>query len=110
MDKVDQVRSRVSTTEANALSVRIELQADCFAGVWARNADRARSILEAGDLEEGLGAAAAVGDDRLQRQGQGYVVPDSFTHGSSEQRMRWFQRGFQSGAIEDCDTFNTDQL
>jgi predicted metalloprotease len=110
MDKVDQVRSRVSTTEANALSVRIELQADCFAGVWARNADRARSILEAGDLEEGLGAAAAVGDDRLQRQGQGYVVPDSFTHGSSEQRMRWFETGYREGVLGACDTFSADQL
>ena len=110
MDKVDQARRRMSEVDANALSVRVELQADCFAGVWANNAHRARNILEAGDVEEGLGAAAAVGDDRLQRQGQGYVVPDSFTHGTSEQRVRWFQRGFASGEIDDCDTFNTRQL
>jgi predicted metalloprotease len=110
MDKVNEARSRMSETDANALSVRIELQADCFAGVWANNAQRARDLLEAGDVEEGLAAAAAIGDDRLQRQGQGYVVPDSFTHGSSEQRVRWFQRGFASGDIADCDTFNADQL
>jgi predicted metalloprotease len=110
MDKVDQARSRMSEVDANALSVRVELQADCFAGVWANNAQRARNILESGDVEEGLNAAAAIGDDRLQRQGQGYVVPDSFTHGSSEQRVRWFQRGFASGDIADCDTFNADQL
>jgi len=110
MDKVDQARSRMSEADANALSVRVELQADCFAGVWANNADRARDLLEAGDVEEGLGAAAAIGDDRLQRQGQGYVVPDSFTHGSSEQRVRWFQRGFAGGKIDDCDTFNASQL
>ncbi len=110
MEKVDRVRAAASEAEANALSVRVELQADCFAGVWAHNADRARGVLEAGDIDEGLGAAAAVGDDRLQRQGQGYVVPDSFTHGSSEQRVRWFQRGFESGEIDDCDTFNASQL
>jgi hypothetical protein len=110
MEKVDRVRAQASQADANALSVRVELQADCFAGVWARNADRARDILEAGDIEEGLGAAAAVGDDRLQRQGQGYVVPDSFTHGSSEQRVRWFRRGFENGEIDDCDTFNANQL
>jgi hypothetical protein len=110
MDQVDRARSRMVEVEANALSVRVELQADCFAGVWANNADRARNILESGDIEEGLAAAAAVGDDRLQRQGQGYVVPDSFTHGSAEQRVRWFQRGFASGEIDDCDTFNADRL
>jgi predicted metalloprotease len=110
MDKVDSLRSRLSEADANHLSVMVELQADCFAGVWAYHADKERQILETGDVDEGLAAAAAVGDDRLQRQAQGYVVPESFTHGSSEQRMRWFQRGFQSGAIEDCDTFNTDQL
>ena len=110
MDKVNEARSRMSEVDANALSVRVELQADCFAGVWANNAQRARNILESGDVEEGLNAAAAIGDDRLQRQGQGYVVPDSFTHGSSEQRVRWFQRGFASGDIADCDTFNADQL
>ncbi len=110
MDKVNQARSSMSEVDANAVSVRVELQADCFAGVWANNADRARDLLEAGDVEEGLAAAAAIGDDRLQRQGQGYVVPDSFTHGSSEQRVRWFQRGFSSGKIDDCDTFNASQL
>ena len=110
MDRVDQARRGMAEVEANALSVQVELQADCFAGVWANNADRARNILEAGDLEEGLAAASAVGDDRLQRQGQGYVVPDSFTHGSSEQRTRWFQRGFASGEIDDCDTFNAARL
>jgi len=110
MDKVDALRRRASETEANALSVRLELQADCLAGVWAVNADRARHILEAGDIEEGLQAAAAVGDDRLQRQSQGYVVPDSFTHGSSEQRVRWFKRGFDSGRIDACDTFNAGRL
>ncbi|MGH6928709.1 MAG: neutral zinc metallopeptidase, partial [Dongiaceae bacterium] len=102
--------SGMPEADANALSVRVELQADCFAGVWANNADRARDLLEAGDVEEGLAAAAAIGDDRLQRQGQGYVVPDSFTHGSSEQRVRWFQRGFASGKIDDCDTFNASQI
>jgi predicted metalloprotease len=110
MDQVDRARRSLSDVEGNALSVRVELQADCFAGVWANTADRARNILEAGDVEEGLAAAAAVGDDRLQRQGQGYVVPDSFTHGSSEQRTRWFQRGFASGEIDDCNTFNAGRL
>jgi predicted metalloprotease len=110
MDKVNVTRSRASEADANALSVRIELQADCFAGVWAKNADRTRHILEGGDIEEGLAAAAAVGDDRLQRQSQGYVVPDSFTHGSSEQRVRWFKRGLTSGQIDSCDTFNASQI
>jgi uncharacterized protein len=94
----------------NALSVRQELQADCFAGVWARNADQARHIMEEGDLEEAIGAAAAVGDDRLQRQAQGRIAPDSFTHGSSTQRVRWFKRGFDSGTINQCDTFRAEQL
>jgi uncharacterized protein len=110
MDKVDSLRSRVGEAEANQLSVMVELQADCFAGVWANHADRTQQILEAGDVEEGLAAAAAVGDDRLQRQAQGYVVPESFTHGSSEQRARWFRRGLQSGSLRDCDTFNAAQL
>jgi hypothetical protein len=109
MEQVDRARRRMPEVEANALSVRVELQADCFAGVWANSAER-RNILEAGDLEEGIAAASAVGDDRLQRRGQGYVVPDSFTHGSSEQRVRWFQRGFASGEIDDCDTFNASRL
>jgi len=110
MDKVDGMRRGADATQANALSVRLELQADCLAGVWAHNADRARHILETGDLEEGLQAAAAVGDDRLQRAAQGYVVPDSFTHGSSAQRVRWFRRGFDDGRITSCDTFGADQL
>jgi len=110
MDKVDAARGGGSDTGAESLSVRVELQADCFAGVWARNADRARQILEQGDIEEAMQAAAAVGDDRLQRQAQGYAVPDSFTHGTSEQRMRWFKRGFDNGRIEACDTFNASQI
>lgn len=99
-------RRSASEVEANALSVRQELQADCFAGIWAHNADRFRQLLEPGDIEEGLNAARAIGDDRLQQQSRGYVVPDSFTHGSSEQRMRWFQRGYQSGSVKECDTFS----
>jgi len=94
-------------TEANALSVRQELQADCFAGLWGNHADRSRQVLEQGDLEEALRAAAAIGDDRLQQQGQGYVVPESFTHGSSEQRVQWFRRGMESGEFSDCDSFGS---
>jgi predicted metalloprotease len=96
--------------EANEMSVRLELQADCFAGVWAHHADRSRQILESGDVEEGLAAAAAVGDDRIQRQSQGYIVPESFTHGSSQQRVRWFKRGFEDGNLRGCDTFGAQQL
>jgi predicted metalloprotease len=103
-------RQRASDAEANALSVRQELQADCFAGIWAHNADRSRQLLEGGDIEEGLNAAAAIGDDRLQKQSQGYVSPESFTHGSSEQRVRWFKRGFEQGSVEACDTFATRNL
>jgi uncharacterized protein len=110
MDKVNSLRGQLGEADANQLSVMVELQADCFAGVWANHADQARQILEAGDVEEGLAAAAAVGDDRLQRQAQGYVVPESFTHGSSQQRARWFRRGLQSGSLRDCDTFNAAQL
>jgi uncharacterized protein len=98
-------RQRASEAEANALSVRQELQADCFAGIWAHNADRSRQLLEAGDIEEGLNAASAIGDDRMQRQARGYVSPESFTHGSSEQRVRWFKRGFETGTAQSCDTF-----
>jgi predicted metalloprotease len=94
----------------NAVSVRRELQADCFAGIWAHHADRSRHILESGDLEEGLGAAAAVGDDRLQRQGPGRIAPESFTHGTSAQRVRWFKRGFTSGDVAQCDTFRASEL
>lgn len=96
--------------DANALSVRLELQADCFAGVWANQADRARKILEQGDIEEGLNAASAIGDDRLQRRTGGRVVPDSFTHGSSEQRVRWFRRGFETGDPAACDTFQAAEI
>ena len=110
MDKVNAARGRLGEDDSNALSVMVELQADCLAGVWANHAERARDLLEEGDVEEGITAAAAVGDDRLQRQGQGYVVPESFTHGSSEQRVRWFGRGLESGQLSSCDTFNAGDL
>jgi uncharacterized protein len=103
--QVQAERQRVSEVEGNGLSVRLELQADCLAGVWANRADRARQILEQGDLEEALNAASAIGDDRLQQQSRGYVTPDSFTHGSAEQRMRWFRRGLEAGQVNACDTF-----
>ena len=108
-DKVDQLRQS-HPSQANALSVRMELQADCFAGLWARRADQARNILETGDIEEGLNAATAIGDDTLQKKSQGYVVPDAFTHGSSAQRVKWFKRGLDSGDIRQCDTFSTSSL
>ncbi len=108
--KVQAARERASEREANSLSVRLELQADCLAGVWAKNADAARGILEAGDLEEALQAATAIGDDTLQKQAQGYAVPDSFTHGSAEQRMRWFRRGMESGQLAVCNTFQARNL
>jgi len=109
-ERVQVAQGRRGRTEANALQVRMELQADCLAGVWANNAQRARNILESGDIEEGLNAAAAIGDDRLQRQSQGRVVPESFTHGSSEQRVRWFKRGIESGEPGQCDTFAASKL
>lgn len=108
--KVQAARQRSSEREANQLSVRLELQADCLSGVWAHHADRSRGVLEAGDIEEGLGAAAAIGDDRLQRQSSGHVMPDSFTHGSSEQRVRWFRKGLSAGTMQACDTFSTNAL
>ena len=108
--QVNEAQQRMSKADANSLSVRMELQADCFAGVWAKNAAQSRQLLEAGDVEEGLRAASAIGDDRLQKQAQGYVVPDAFTHGSSEQRVRWFRRGLESGTPEACDTFAAQQL
>ena len=109
-DKVHQAQQGMRRADANALSVRLELQADCFAGVWANRADRARQILEQGDVEEGLNAASAIGDDRLQRQYAGRVVPDSFTHGTSEQRVRWFRTGLESGDPGVCDTFEAASL
>jgi predicted metalloprotease len=105
MDKVDAARSRMSEAEANQLSVRLELQADFLAGVWAHYAQK-KGILEAGDIEEALGAASAVGDDRLQRENRGYVVPDSFTHGTSAQRVQWFRKGFETGDLRQGNTFN----
>jgi hypothetical protein len=108
--KVNELQRRVSPSEKNKLSVRMELQADCFAGVWARQADESRQILEAGDIEEALNAASAIGDDRIQRRTQGYVVPDAFTHGSAAQRVRWFKLGLELGNLEACDTFNADRL
>jgi predicted metalloprotease len=109
-DKVDQQRHAVSEKQGNALSVKLELQADCFAGVWAFHANQARGILESGDIEGALKAASAIGDDTLQRQARGSVVPDSFTHGSSEQRVRWFKRGIENGKLNDCNTFAASQL
>jgi hypothetical protein len=109
-DKVTRARLQAPEAEANALSVRMELQADCLAGAWAKNADESRAILEQGDVEEGLNAASAIGDDRLQKRSQGYAVPESFTHGSSEQRVRWFNRGLETGDMNQCDTFSTQTL
>jgi predicted metalloprotease len=108
--KVNDLMARVSSSERNKLSVRMELQADCFAGVWGRQADESRQILESGDVEEALNAASQIGDDRIQKRTQGRVVPDAFTHGSSAQRVRWFKLGFETGNLQACDTFNTDRL
>jgi len=110
MDQVQRVQQRLGQRQANALQVRVELQADCFAGVWANKTQEAKDIFEPGDIDEALRAASAIGDDRIQRQTQGYVVPDSFTHGSSEQRVRWFRRGYESGDINKCDTFNAKNI
>jgi uncharacterized protein len=110
MKQVNDLRSRLTPQQNNALSVRVELQADCFAGIWAHHAQRSRQILEQGDLEEALRAAAAVGDDTLQRASRGSVVPESFTHGTAEQRARWFRTGFESGRIASCDTFKARTL
>jgi predicted metalloprotease len=103
-DKVRAAQERASEAQANQLSVRLELQADCFAGVWAKHADQTKHILEQGDVESALRAAAAVGDDTIQKRSRGYVVPDSFTHGSAAERTTWFKRGLASGSIQDCDT------
>jgi predicted metalloprotease len=110
LEKTHAARARMSAEEANAIQVRVELQADCLAGVWANRAESQRQILEEGDIEEALGAAAGVGDDRLQQQARGYVVPESFTHGSSEQRMHWFNVGTKSGDPNQCDTFKAARL
>jgi predicted metalloprotease len=107
-DRVTHLRNRVDKRQANQLSVMMELQADCLAGIWAHHAERTRGILEEGDVEEALNAASAIGDDRLQRQSRGYVTPDSFTHGSSAQRVRWFKRGVVSGDLAQCDTFKAE--
>ena len=109
-DKVDQMRGRLSSTQYNQLSVKLELQADCFAGVWAHHANQARAILEQGDVAEAMNAAAKIGDDALQRAQTGQVVPDSFTHGTSAQRQRWFQQGLDSGRVQSCDTFSASSL
>ena len=108
--EVQAMQRQVSKTEANELSVRLELQADCMAGVWGYHTQRARNMLEAGDLEEALNAASAIGDDRIQRESSGRVIPDSFTHGTSAQRMRWFRAGFEAGDPARCDTFNATRL
>lgn len=108
--KMDQMRGRVSQAEYNVMSVRLELQADCFAGVWANHAQAARQLLEQGDVEEAMNAAAKIGDDALQRSGGGSVVPESFTHGTSAQRQRWFDNGLKNGSVKACDTFAARQL
>lgn len=104
-EKVHKAKKSLSQVEANRLSVKQELQADCYAGIWAHDARRSRQVLEAGDIEEGLAAASAIGDDRLQKQARGYVTPDSFTHGSSKQRVAWFKKGLSEGTLKACDTF-----
>ena len=110
MDQADELRGRVGREEANEVSVRLELQADFLAGVWAHHAQRTRQILEKGDIEEALNAASQIGDDRLQMESQGYIVPDAFTHGTAAQRARWFLRGYQTGDISQGDTFNASSL
>jgi len=109
-ERVHAAQQRASESQANSLSVRVELQADCLAGVWANRANRERHILDAGDVEEGLNAAAQIGDDRMQMRARGYVSPESFSHGSSQQRVRWFKRGLESGSASACDTFGVAQL
>ena len=109
-DQVHSLRQGADKARANELSVRLELQADCLAGIWAYHANRSRQIVEAGDIEAALRAASSIGDDHIQKQTQGYVVPESFTHGSSEQRVRWFKRGNETGTFDQCDTFKTERL
>ena len=108
--QMEAMRRQVSKTEYNRLSVKMELQADCFAGLWAHHAHRARQVVEPGDIDEALNAASQIGDDRLQKQQRGYVTPDSFTHITSAQRVSWFQRGYQTGRFDSCDTFNAASL
>lgn len=109
-DKMDNARRRMSESQYNALSVRLELQADCFAGIWAHDAQKARQVIEQGDVEEALNAATQIGDDTIQRRQQGTIVPESFTHGTSAQRVAWFKRGLQTGSVAQCDTFEARQL
>jgi predicted metalloprotease len=109
-DKMESARRRMSEAQYNALSVRLELQADCFAGIWAHDAQRARQVIEQGDIEEALNAATQIGDDTMQRKQQGTIVPESFTHGTSAQRVAWFKRGLQTGSVAQCDTFEARQL
>lgn len=109
-DKVHTMQQGADKVTANNLSVRLELQADCLAGIWAYHADRSRNIVESGDIEAALRAASSIGDDRIQKQSQGYVVPESFTHGSSEQRVRWFKRGIETGNFAQCNTFKAGSL
>ncbi len=110
LPEVNAQRQRVDETGANRLTVRLELQADCYSGIWANRAEQMFDTLEPGDIAEAMNAAEAIGDDALQRRAQGYVVPDSFTHGTSEQRMRWFDRGYRTGSVSDCDTFVATEL
>lgn len=110
MDKVNAMRGQLSEVEFNKLMVRVELQADFYAGVWAHHTQRSTGFLEPGDLEEALNAASAIGDDRLQQQSTGRVVPDSFTHGTSAQRVRWFRKGYETGDLAQGDTFNATEL
>jgi len=110
LQQVQRLQAVAGGTQKNALQVRVELQADCYAGVWAKNTDRINKTLEPGDIEQALRAATAIGDDAIQKSTQGYAVPDSFTHGSSEQRVRWFKRGYDEGTLSACDTFGTQSL
>ena len=110
LPKVQEAQRAMGKTDANSLQVRVELQADCLAGVWANRAQEKWKFIEPGDVEAAMQTASAIGDDRLQRQSQGYVVPDAFTHGSSEQRTRWFMTGLKSGNLASCDTFRAEQL
>ena len=109
-DKVDSMRGRISQAQQNALSVRLELQADCYAGIWAHHSQQSKQWLDPGDIEAAMNAAEKIGDDALQKRSQGYAVPDSFTHGSSTQRQRWFAQGFKTGSVQACDTFSAQAL